>query len=944
MILRRPWAPSPAPRRRWRTALPLLLLPFALAAATPAQTPPDTLPVVPVRCEKVSGYARLSFLWTDMVDYQVNREGPDVVVAFRRPARIDADTLAHERSACARWVGWRPVDGGVIVTLRLPDGNEARDARLGNRVVIDVFPTPSAPRAPAVPPSAPPTATTPAQDITPTPSPSPAATAAVAGGAVAEGTTMLRFSWPQPVAAAVAVRDRTMWLVFDQPSQQDAQLIRRIAGERWVAAVQQRAHPRATILELTTTEPLFPRLEKDGLAWVVHLASTRPPAAAEGIVPLPVTGDSHGSRLRLPVAEPGEPIAVSDPVAGSLIFVPLREVGRGLAHGYAYGEARLLASLQGVAIAPLADDLTVQSLTDAIELSRPHGFAVSPARDAQRVLARLQAVDHVDCIVPAQDWPDGSLAAVRDRQQATHGADSAAGASDQDLALLARTYVAAGLAAEALGATEMRLARRPELSEDRETRLLAGIARYGLGRVSEAAADFAVAGVAATDEGRMWAMLARHAAGDGGAIDPPSLPVWTTLIATYPQPLARTAGVALLAAAVDGGEPATAWTLLAALRTLSPTPVEMAALDYQEGRLHAAAGETDAALAAWDRLSTGRASRPAAEAVLARTALLRQSGGMTPEAAVDALAALQVRWRGDKVEFATLRDLGQARADAGDELAALQVWRDAVSLYDREPESRELGRKMATFFRDTFMGESVDRLPPWKAVLLFDQFKELVPAETGGLALLGRYADRLVAADLLPQATEVFERLLKSPLNPQQRGQVGLRLAEARLADGAAADALDALKRTDHAELAADVLVARRRLAARAQLALGHPAEAIALIDRDNGEAADAIRLAAQRSGGDWSGAAATLQRQRPHSLDLAAALTLAKDGEGLARLQAEPAAADEQADAVRLMAAPATAVLPRPAAVAAAVAEAERLAKLTRQALTTPPASTSAQ
>jgi hypothetical protein len=148
MILRRPWARSSAAHRP-RSGVPLaLLLPLALAAATPAHASPVTLPVVPVRCEMVGGYGRLSFLWTDVVEYRMTREGPDIVVAFQQPARIEAGALAHERSACARWIGWRPVDGGVIVTLRLPDGNEARDARLGNRIVIDVFPTPEPLRPP----------------------------------------------------------------------------------------------------------------------------------------------------------------------------------------------------------------------------------------------------------------------------------------------------------------------------------------------------------------------------------------------------------------------------------------------------------------------------------------------------------------------------------------------------------------------------------------------------------------------------------------------------------------------------------------------------------------------------------------------------------------------------------------------------------------------------
>ena len=551
--------------------LPLVLAAAAAGADAAAATRASSvaLPVVPVRCEMVGGYGRLSFLWPETVAYEMTREGPDIVVAFRQPARIEAGVMAHERSACARWIGWRPVEGGVIVTLRLPDGNEARDARLGNRIVIDVFPTPEPFRPPsASAPASPPASPTAEATAPPNATPADGETADEANAQKAAAT--LRFSWPDPTAAAVAVRDRTLWIVFDQPSQQDTGLLRRIAGERRIAAIRQRPHPRATILELTMTESLYPRLEKDGLAWVVRLAPTRPPAMAEAIVPLPVEGDGHAVRLVLPVAEPAEPVAFTDPAGGSLVFVPVGATGRGISRGFAYPEARLLAAPQGIAIAPLTDDLTIRSLPDGVELSRPNGLAVSPASEAERVIARLQAVDRVERIVAAQDWPDGSIAAVRSRQEEAHRSAAGAGAADRDRALaqLARFYLAAGLAAEALGATETRLALRPELERDAESRLVAGISRYLLGRLDEAGADFAAPAVAATDEGRMWATLARHAAGDNG-LDSPSLPVWTTLIAGYPQPLARTAGLALLDAAVDAGEATTAGVLLAALRALS---------------------------------------------------------------------------------------------------------------------------------------------------------------------------------------------------------------------------------------------------------------------------------------------------------------------------------------------------------------------------------------
>lgn len=955
-----------------RVVPPLALLAVQLAALPPAiaADPPagggapaaaasdplpaiaaDGAPTVVVRCSAEGGGHRLAFAWPQPVDHRMHRDGPDVVLSFASPGRLDLGRLAG-RSPCARRIATVAVaDGGAAtdlgVRIRLPEATEARDVRLDATVVVDIYPNPQ-PARPDPPPSAPlpPAAADPGTD--------PGADAAAAGSG-AEGASAaapLRFSWPETTAAAAFSRGNDVWLVFDRPSRQQPEQIRRRAGGGRLLDVVQSPHPQATVLRLTAARPLHPRLQRDGLAWVVQLLDGRPAADAEALVPVVDTADPALARLRLPLTEAGTPVAVTDPGDGAnLVVVPVTGVGRGVPRGYDYRQLRLLPTAQGVVVAPWIDDLTVRSLADAIELGRPGGLALTEVPEAVRALAPLQAVPRVSRVIAAEAWPEAGAADLARRQHAWHqGIESPlAGDRDEAAAAFARYCVAAGFAAEALGVLANRLAQRPALADDPAFRLLQGIAHLGLGRGAEAAAALALPALADSDEGRLWQALAARA-----TADPAQWPFWTTVIAGYPPPLARAAGLPLLDAAVAAGDAHTAAALLAGLAASQPTAADRTLLAYQAGRLRAAAGDADAALAAWAAIPPGAHGRPAIEAALAAIELERQRGSLDAAAAAARVAGLQATWRGDDLEFHLLDRQGRLAAEAGDPAAALIAWREALSRFPDRPERQSLHQAMVEQFAAAFAPGAIGTLPPWRLVELFQQFRELVPPEAAGYPLLAGYAGRLLAADLPAAAAAVLEDALRRPLAGAERGEAGRLLAVARLADGQPQAALAALTASHRPDLPADVALARRLVAAAAEGALGHDDRVLALLAGQPGVDAEALRLAVRRRRGDWPATATELKAAHAaaspaHSLDLAAALTLAGDRGGLAGLDSPAAAGDAAtadaaaAEATRLLAKPQPALAPRPEAVARLVADAERLARAARQAVTEPHAGTNA-
>jgi hypothetical protein len=770
----------------------------------------------------------------------------------------------------------------------------------------------------------------------------------------------LRLSWPTPTAAAAFVRGDDLWLVFDQPSAPGLDHLRRAAGETHVAAVERLPHPRATVLRLSMARPGTPRLTRDGLAWVVALAdATAPPPATPAVVPRADDGDPALARLRLPMALAGEPIAFTDPADGApLIVVPVAEPGRRLARGYDFRQFRLLPTAQGVAVTPKADGLTVRALPDAVEVSRAGGLALTPVPATLAAVVPLSAAPAVSRLIPRHAWPAADLQAVAGRQAAWHRAVASPLAADRDAgeATLARFYIATGLHAEALGVLQQQVALRPERADDPAVRLLFGVARLGLGRAREAVADLDRPSVRSTDEGALWLALARTAAADGPAdaagdrasplaADRAALPRWTTLVASYPPPLGLAAGLPLLDALVTAGAPE-ATTLAAGLAAVPGDPAVAAALAYQDGRLKAATGDVDGALAAWAASPTLARSRPAVEAAFAEVETLHRAGRLSAADAAAALARLQATWRGDDLEFRLLDRQGQLAAAAGAPLMALEAWRDALG---RFPESRERPRiagAMADLFVAAMTDGTIERMPPWQAVALYEGFKELVPAEAAGHPVRLAYARRLMAADLPQPAAEALVTALKLPLAAADRAVAGRLLAACRLAAGDPDAALAALAASDHDPLPADVAEGRRLIAARARLAKGEPDRARALLAGQPGAAAAALRLAIGRGRADWTATAAELaggaaSSSPGHALDLAAAQALAGDRTGDAGPAAAAAAGPPpaEAEAARLLARPQRPLAPRPEAIADLVGDGERLAAVARQVAATPPA-----
>lgn len=340
---------------------------------------------------------------------------------------------------------------------------------------------------------------------------------------------------------------------------------------------------------------------------------------------------------------------------------------------------------------------------------------------------------------------------------------------------------------------------------------------------------------------------------------------------------------------------------------------------YLEGLQAKARGDLAGALETWQAVA-GLNDRPSRACALEeRATALFQSGKITRADAIQQLDGLRFAWRGDAFKFDLLHRLGTLLIADGDYRRGLDALRQAASNFPRHPETPLVREQMASALSEIFTGK-VEDASPLKALALFEEFKELVPAGAEGNVILRRLCDRLIAVDLLAQADALLEDQATNRLTGADKAHAATELAVVRLMDRRPEAALKALDIAFDGEIPPALLRQRQQLRAHALTELGRTPEALAAIASDHSRSADRLRADVYWRTQNWPEAARIFERlvDAPEGdgkldkadarmvLNWAAALTLAGDRGGRERLRERfgtAMAASPYATAFRLIA-----------------------------------------
>jgi tetratricopeptide (TPR) repeat protein len=648
------------------------------------------------------------------------------------------------------------------------------------------------------------------------------------------------FSFATTTPAALFRRADNVWLVFDSTKPIDVAPIRSKGGAI-IAEVTRLPLEKGQAIRIRLNRPQLPSLtagdQAGGTNWTLTFADTMR-AAAQPLVAIRNITDPAHANVTVPLSRTGLLHRLIDPDAGDTIMVvtALPPV-RGFIKRQDFVELSLFESIHGVAVHPNSDDITAEVGSDKVVLTRPGGLTLSSADvGAERAATAARP------IFDPGEWRKNQSENFTARQQELVAAAAAADGRQRTAARfdLAGFYFSRAMYPEAKGVIDVVLADAKPGVEDAVALTLHSVASSLMGRPEQAVKDLANPAIGTNYDSELWKALASARLGKW-ADAREKFKNGEFAITSLPIELQRIVIADAMRASLEVKDYSGAAQRSSELDVVGVTTEMQPGISVLRGRLAEALGHDKDALDDYKKAIESPDRAAAAEAKLLETELRQRRDEISQGDALRELETLAVTWRGDGIEVKTQQILARMYSDAGRYADSLAAARTATRLQPNSESARQSQDAAAALFAQLFLGPKGDDLPPVDALAIFYEYRELTPIGRRGDEMIRRLADRLVAVDLLDQASELLQYQIDKRLEGAARAQVAARLAMVYLTNRKPDRAIAALRTTRIADLSGELRQQRLLLEARAQSDIGRYDLALDIISNISGR--EAIRL-----------------------------------------------------------------------------------------------------
>lgn len=827
---------------------------------------------VHLRFAEAPGFARFAFTLGEPVPVSASQDGQELRITFNAPVKIDFGGVQAMLPPTVASLEADYADR-TVVRLVLAPGATVRHFNEASAFIADVVPgKPAVPEKiqgelqqqpqaqlqaqaetprPENPVDAPtPVAQVPVAAQTPpadTVEPQPPAAAesgpltdeVQASVALAQGGVQIQFSFREPVAAAVFRRGARIWMVFD--TKRTINVSELLADRtRSFSDVSVADTENGKVIRLKLRGGWLTSAETDGQTWTVHFGdavigvnrplSVRRMYDTEGtVLAIPLDGVAKGKVHRIDDPE------IGDDIVAVTAFAPVR----GVLRAQNFVEFKLLPSAHGVGLQPVADDLKVSPRADHVVIARPKGLSISTEPRGPNVRPERQTASPLDATL----WEAERNRRFRERE--TEIILSAVEAPENQRhgprMTLATFYLAHGLATEAKGTLDTIVREDSKAPLSARFYLLRGLSELMIGRPAKAldsltnselanSHDAALLRSAAYSEMSAWSEARENfRAGSAG-------------LRMLPIDLQRQVLFGALRAAVEVRDFAEAGHLMNDLEGTEIPDDLKAQFAVLAGRVSEGLGRSDRAESFYDTAAKTNDGPAAAEARYKLIELKMVRGEYNRPKAIERLEALTFGWRGDRIELDSNRLLARLYVEEARYREAFRLLDAALLAQPNLPATRTFQIEMAAVFEDLFLSGKADALPPIEALALYYDFSKLTPIGRRGDELIRRLSERLVAVDLLDQASEVLEHQVQFRLTGAARAQVATRLAIVHLMNRKPQKAVAILSATRLADLPQELREQRLLLESRALMGTNRFDNAIDILSSVKGPEADRQR------------------------------------------------------------------------------------------------------
>lgn len=863
-------------------------------AAPPKPVDMENLEPLKVRSGAYQNFSRVVFDWPRNVSYSVSAAPGRLTLRFGAPVKPDFTALERQMPPWVKPAGWHIEGQSTIIELTTDSDSGYHDFRDGSHVVVDIL-APKTDTGSYQPPGtsrpnvssfrdtggknkghdtgkAANVSTAQAEEIDKVASklnnpklPQPQVVAADGKpsatpsgmlqiqGKLARDRAELMIPGAASRGVAAFARGVTAWVVVQGAPSFDISKIKALQNGILESA-DTVASSGVSVLRLTLKKPVRIAAYADNGNLRVELGGA-PPANVQNVTFTRGQDDAARAALIASLEGAGKTVALNDPGARDKLIAIPGTMGQAVLAERNFVDFTMLPTAAGVVVEPFVDDLTINIAAPRVEITRAGGLALSQGGGTGEQSLQPPSASE-DSFLDFAHWgrmTGGSFLAT-ERSLRAETARPGKNA-DQARLNLARFYLANDFGAEALGLINLMQGPNASMASPNGTQLqvMRAAADYQMGRYRDARTALADSAFDSDPHAALWRGLA-DAALENYESAAANLDRAAPVLSRYRSDIQAKAHLAAAEAALATGRREDAKKHIDLMPADMPEALKARA-DLVRARYYALWGDKRTADQLFASVERGNDPRAAAEALYYRIDAGLQSGGITPEQAINALERLRFRWRGDSLELKTLNKLATLyfkQKKWRDGLGDLRVMAKYFTGTDAASRAQD---QMRTLFSDLFLRGRADNMPPADALGLFYDFIDLTPIGPDGDEMIRHMADRLTAVDLLGPAADLLQYQVTKRLDGMARAQVATKLAAVQLMDHKPQAALETLLTTRISAVPDDVAEQRMLLQARALADLKRWDEALDMIGVDKSADADRFRADVYWKSGNWSAA-----------------------------------------------------------------------------------------
>jgi len=695
----------------------------------------------------------------------------------------------------------------------------------------------------------------------------------------AADSAVIRLPFGERVALAAFIRNRHLWIVFNQRTKLDLSDFSAMP-QTVVGQAQQLVSDRASALRMPVDDGVFVQaVKQEGSEdWAILLTGKKHELVQKTAVVMNTEPPSP-AHVFLNALDIAEPVELVDPHVGDrLSVVPFFTPGHGVDVGRDFVQFSLLPTAQGIAVVKKADDISVVPLRNGVRISMPGGVVLTPGLSEVPVttatnvsVAAATLFNHKLWTISEQTNPHRFINELFHKIVES----SAQQESNEARLRLAQYYLSEGMAPEALAHLNGINRVNPSFYRSNKLAALRGAANFLLGRYVDASRDFNASELNQNKEVDFWRRVLADLLGNNDqSYDYMALN--EDYFSKYPPMIRQRLAIVAADRAIAAKEYNNALKIFDSLQKDQQIETISSYINFLMARISLETGQTEEALATYDKLAEDY-DRPfvRANAEFQRILWHMNKGTLSKQDAADRLEKLRLSWHGDNLEIQVLTLLSDIYTEQKDYLNAMRIWHNTIQAFPNTAVALKMDSQMQETFVQVFNDGGFDALPPLEALALYYEYLNYAPAGKAGDKLVERLADKLASVDLLEQAASLLDRQMKFKVEKDKRSRLGARLATIQLMNREPKKAIKALEESMYGDNPLLLKLYRNQLTAESLIDVGELERAMEVLNNDTSIQAEKLRQTIYWKRREWKPLANSIEMVLKQRQDTTAPITM---------------------------------------------------------------------